>query len=540
MDQNILKKNQPPVLVALYLLCYLPLSARFLSLFPFVHSDEAWLAGLTRDMMEQHSFGVTESFFDLKPRVPHAIKLLFHWLQMNFISVFGYRVESVRLLSLTGAAVCLVFIYLIGKKLGGPWFALGLTVIVSLDIQFIYASHFARQEILLCVSLLACLLILLDCSGQPTLWQAALLGIITGLSIGLHPSSFLCAAVCGASVGIRLIADKGRGWKSFVLYLCVTGAFAALFIGISYRFDPHFLSDYFRYGEEEFELNRTLSGRIGEFFMFFQSVHLQESGTYYLPDLRLEMAGMVLASVFLLPCFMILRKTTDEKERMWRQNTELLFCALSGLAAGMVVIGRYNQLSIIFFLLIGWLMAAQFLLLFESAGRTTIFLILFFAMALGNGTQIKENVSSPPYDSYLEQIQALIPADSRTIGNLNMGFYFDSGMLRDYRNLPYLIDGNRQKEASLEQYIRDNQIRYICYSDELDFLYDHRPYYNVIYGNAVFAKELKDYCLNHCDLAGTIENPMYAARVISLLGDSDYINIPNYKTIKVYKVRDTP
>ena len=74
--------------VIIYIIIYALYSASFLTRFPFVHSDEAWLAGLSRDMQAVGSFGVTEQFFDLKPRVPHALKLLFHALQMGYIHVF--------------------------------------------------------------------------------------------------------------------------------------------------------------------------------------------------------------------------------------------------------------------------------------------------------------------------------------------------------------------------------------------------------------------------------------------------------------------
>ena len=153
--------------VIIYIIIYALYSASFLTRFPFVHSDEAWLAGLSRDMQAVGSFGVTEQFFDLKPRVPHALKLLFHALQMGYIHVFGYNILSVRLLSLTSGLICLILLYYIGKELGGRWMGFGLMVLVSLDVPFIYASHFGRQEIILCISLLSCILILIRCQGCP-------------------------------------------------------------------------------------------------------------------------------------------------------------------------------------------------------------------------------------------------------------------------------------------------------------------------------------------------------------------------------------
>ena len=89
----------------------------FLTQYPFVHSDEPWLAGLTRNMMEQGSLGVTETFFDLKPRYPHAVKSIFHLLQMPLIALFGYGAFSVRLLSLLGGTTALWLFYCVAQKL---------------------------------------------------------------------------------------------------------------------------------------------------------------------------------------------------------------------------------------------------------------------------------------------------------------------------------------------------------------------------------------------------------------------------------------
>jgi len=524
MARKILKKYLVLIPVFLYIGIYGLVSGSFLGRFPFVRSDEAWLAGLTRDMMNAGSFGVTESFFDLKPRVPHAIKLLYHWLQMGYLSVFGYRVEAVRLLSLTAALLCLFLIFLIGRRLGGGWFGLLLTVAVSLDIQFIYASHFARQEILICASLMACLLILLGCSGRPSPRTAILLAVITGISIGFHPNSFLCAAMCGSVMAVPIVKARGRGLASLLIYIGVTGVFAVVFVGISYGFDPHFLTDYLRYGEEEFELSGTASGRLAEFFAFFQSIFQRESGTYYLPELRLEMIGMALAGGLLIPVRMILRNGQTGEEQVWCSHTDLLIAAVLGLCTGMLVIGRYNQTSIVFFLLPGWLLVGQLLLLFERKGRILIFSLLFAAMIYGNGGQIGIQLGAPSCDSYLEQIAALVPEDAKVIGNLNMDFYFDQGKLLDYRNLPYL-----EGPEALKNYVKEQHIRYIFYTDELDYLYDHRPYYNAIYGNAMFTRDLKNFCLECCEPVGSFENPVYAARVISLIRDQSCNRVTVYK-----------
>ncbi len=521
------------LLIFVYLVIYALISGSFLTRFPFVHSDEAWLAGLTRDMQSAKSFGVTESFFDLKPRVAHAIKLLFHALQMGYTEIFGFNIQAVRLLSLTAALICLILLYRIGKELGGMIAGAGLMILVSLDTQFVYASHFARQEIILCVTMLSCLLILIKSCGCPSVRQALLLALLTGLSVGIHPNSFLLAAVCGCVLIICGIINKKQSQHfaaPLLVYTAVTGAIAAVFVGISFLFSPAFIPDYFRYGEQEFELNSSATGRIAEFIYYFKSIFHRESGTYYLPDERLILILSAASVILLILAYLFLSGSDETDAGIWSCHTLVLLAAAAGLTLGMIIIGRYNQTTIIFFLLLGWITILQIILLFERAGRIMAITTAAVFLIWNSHTAIRPYIEAPAYTEYLKQLGDLVPADARVIANLNTGFYFDQGTLLDYRNLPCLNGSDE-----LAHYIEKNKIQYICLTDELDYIYENRPYYNVIYGNAAFIKDLKNYCETNGTRVGSFESPLYGTRIISLMDNPDYF------TVTVYKVsQDTP
>jgi len=98
----------------LYFFLLLFFIANLLSLtkFPFIHSDEPWLSGLSRNIMENKNYSVTETFFDLYERNPHAIKSIFHTIQIFFIKLFGYNIFSIRLVSLTFGVLSLLYFYL--------------------------------------------------------------------------------------------------------------------------------------------------------------------------------------------------------------------------------------------------------------------------------------------------------------------------------------------------------------------------------------------------------------------------------------------
>jgi len=167
----------------------------FLTNFPFVHSDEAWLSGLSRNMLEKQDLSVTESFFDLYPRKPHAIKLLFHLIQIAFIKMMGYHIFTFRFISLLAGTTVIYFFYKIAKKFSNStMLACFAVIILSVDIQFIYASHFARQEILLLLLLLISLYYFINKHNtNKSILQDIIIGLILGVGIGIHPNSFFIA-----------------------------------------------------------------------------------------------------------------------------------------------------------------------------------------------------------------------------------------------------------------------------------------------------------------------------------------------------------
>ena len=125
---------------------------------------------------------------------------------------------------------------------------------------------------------------------------------------------------------------------------------------------------------------------------------------------------------------------------------------------------------------------------------------------------------------YGRQIRELVPEGAKVLGNLNAEFFMGYDCLRDYRNLPYAMEGE-----GLSGYLERNEIEYIIYHEELDYLWEHRPYYNVIYGNVMFVQELKNYCLNCCEEVGSFQNSRYGIRVAGILGQEEYAEVTVYR-----------
>ncbi len=491
-----------------FLLAYFILNLLFLTRYPLVHSDESWLAGLTRNMLATGNPGVTEPFFDLKPRYPHAIKILFHLLQMPFILVFGYTVFSVRLLSLLAGVAALYLFYRCCRVSASFPLSLALTALAGFTPQFVAAAHTARQEILLVCLMAGQALTLLQSRGDVTDRLAVRVGLLAGLGAGLHPNGFVLAAGCGAALLLRMIGPKKFRVKPLLLFIGVAGGVALVFIGLSFLFDPQFPAHYMRYGETEFDLFVPVADKLSGFFGYLQRLWYGISGTYTLPDLRSQLVLCALLVVWGAVAAV-------------RTGSPVLRTAL-GIAAGAlaatVLIGRYNQLSAILWMFPCLLLSAPLL-----AGKK---LWRWAAPAVAAVFATATVFSVLPalaysYDDYLAQISAYVSPESKTLANLNTGFYFTNDALLDVRNLSYL----RENDLTFADYVESRGITTILWSDEMDYLYGHRPDYNALYGNPRYVPEAETFLAQRCTLLGTFENDGYAARIAREIGKPHIISV---------------
>ncbi len=517
------------LILGIYILCYFLISLSFLTEFPFVHSDEAWLSGLTRNMMEKGDLGVTETFYDLKPRYPHAIKTIFHLLQMPMLALFQYHVFAFRLLSLTFGCITLVLFYLLLKSIFNGsdstrlWgYPIVGTILLSVDIQFIYASHFARQEILLVCCIVASILALFK-------KHYLMAGLMTGLSIGLHPNSFLIGMMCGAMllpIGSKQMKQR-KAWKPLLGYAGITSVFAALFLSISLAFDRQFFKHYFEYGNSEFDIGAPVTSKLMELPYFFKKIWYGVSGTYYVPDIRFELILFALSAAAIL-ILVLSGKLNKGKE------AALIGKGIIGMLAGMVIIGRYNQTSIVFlfplfFILV--LLAVDNLTVGLNKARSyakhAIVILFIMIAAATSGINIAPWLNYS-YEDYVNEVSKAVKPQNTVLANLNSEYFFENGKLLDYRNLSYL----KEKGMSVEDYIRKNKIEYILLSDEMDLIYSQRPVWNMIYGNLRYMDELHQFLDENGILVHRFQNNTYGIRIVQ------YMNSDRDFTVQIFKVKD--
>lgn len=527
--KNELKKSY---IVYIFLVIYLIINLIFLTRFPFVHSDESWLSGLSRSIGFNNDFSMTEPFFDLKDRYPHAIKIVFHGIQILFMKLLGYNIFSMRLISLIFGVFTLYFIYKLTLLLwGNENLALGALGLTAFDIQYIYASHFARQEIILVFVLMLSIYIFFKYLPKHSSKAAILLGSLIGLSIGIHPNSFIISLPLLFLYIYHIFFTKHLSIRHLFYYVLAQCVFALIYIGLSLYFDPHFFAHYTNQGQE-FEVFNPLTSKITEYKLFYLKLFHQLSGTYYTPNIKFQffLFPLVLVISLILAYITKQKKCTAATSTPRYDSSETIIglsLAIISLNIGIILLGRYNQTSVILQFPIFYLLASYRIYSYPKVKakiRSLIFGLLMLTLGISSFLNISPSLNYR-YEDYLAQISKSVPPDSEVLANLNTEYYFSLGTLHDYRNLSYL----KNKNLSFAEYIRMNNIKYIIYPEEIEVIYAERPRWNGMYGPATYYEEMKEYLENECQLIDQFSAPVYGMRIVS------YMDVKDWK-VSIYQV----
>ncbi|MGM0409560.1 MAG: ArnT family glycosyltransferase [Bacillota bacterium] len=524
---KFLKKTKT---IYIILILFFIVNLFILTNFPFVHSDESWLGGLSRHMLENKDLGVTEPFFDLYPRNPHAIKILFHIIQIIFIKIFSYNIFTLRLISLIVATLSLLYFYKSAKLLtNSNKLSLFSTLIIAIDIHFIYSSHLARQEsVLILIFLIAIYYYLknifhrntnnsiLNNQFHKTIKKDIILALILGTAIAIHPNSFIIALPFILLYTTKLMLTKNISSKEYISFGTTLALLALLFIILSYKFDPNFIRNYSTYGDS-LGVFSSIFTKIDRLDSFYKKIFHRISGTYYIPPIKVQLILFSLISIFSLI------KTIFSKDK----KINFLLNLIIGINLAYIIIGRYNQTSIIFIFIPAYLLIAYNLSFLNLNWQKIIIISLILFLSFNSISTIMKD-SHYNYKQYLSNISKEVDSDNKVLANLNAEFYFDNGKLLDYRNLAYLDENN----LTFKEYINKNNIEYIIYPEEMDFIYNSRPVWNILYGNLYpYYSDMQTFIKNNTELVYEFNNKTYGMRIVRYIGDKNW-------EIKIYKVID--
>lgn len=505
-------------IITIYISIYSLFSYFTLTLFPYIHSDEPWLAGLSKAYLEHKTIFVTEPFFDLMPRTAHSIKSFFHFFQSVFISLFGYNIHSVRLISFLFGIGSLILIYLILEDcLENSLLPLLITILISLNKQFIYASHLARQEIILVFMLcLAYRLYQLDTYKRP--YIKFLVPCVIGISIGFHANAFILALMIGIIL-LKDVLSKKKKSRELLYYISILSLFALTHIIISLIGNPNFISEYINYGST-LGITATPTGRIQNFIDFYIKLYYQVSGTYYLPDLK-EFFGM--SCLIVITSFILLYKKKDK-----HSNGLLMLIAFN---IGIFIIGRFNPTSIVFFLFPIYLLLGVLIdtllssLTINSRSHLISYglyalVLVFIGFNISSNYSLFTNYQYNDYDHYEATINDYIDNSSIVLGNLSSGFVFGESTFLDIRNLAFLSEDSMTNNTStLYTYLKKHKINTIIYYEEYDYIHRNSQW-QILYGDDThYYHDLNEILTHYGQLLYEFEAPIYGTRIIRYMND---------------------
>ena len=511
--------------IIIYILLWLLVNLTFLTDFPFIHSDEIWLSGLTKTMMEKGTVKVTEPFFDLVPRTVHGMRIIFHGLNSIFIKIFGYTPLGIRFLPLICGALGLFIFFMLCRRTGtGRRTAFAGTVLLSADIQYIYSSHFGRQEMLLVVFMLSAIYFLsgLTVPEKKGRYTGILAGIFTGAALGIHPYALITGLPSLILISLFLI--QGRiSRKVFAGFLTSAFLSAFVFVGITFVLNSDFLTEYAAFSKTV-GVRSGAGERLAGFFPYFKKLFLGISGTYFTPEIKIQ---LLLLPVVLFSSILFIVFSGN------RINKQAFFTGISGVTGillGIIAVGKYSQPSVIFLFPFIYILLTSILSLMGSFRQVFKIFIAAGAVLLAL-TSIYNTIyhtleEQGEYAGYINALEELVPEGSVTVSDITAAPVLGPSNFRDWRNLALL----QEKSISLSEYLSRNGIEYIVLPEELEYIYNSRPVWNMMYGNLhPWYPQLLEFLENKCSEKGVFISPSYGTRITALRHRKDW-------RIRVYEV----
>lgn len=514
---------------------YLILHLLSLQLHPFVHSDEAWLASLSRSIMVEGSAAATEDFFRLTGRYPHALKIFYHILQMPFLSI-SWSAPAARLPSLLAGLSVLYLMYrtasALGLKKGLKYLPL---VLIAIDPQFWYLSHLARQEMLLIA--LFCWSVYLKVRGR----AGYMVALPLAAAVFVHPNSFIIAVGVGSlylpgMLGMRKDDPEKKiltGFLEALSFALTLALAAAAAVSISFIMDSEFLAHYRTFGDSVGTGDSLVVKFLG-LPRFLMKMSERRAGTYYLPEVRpFFLAGI---AGYLCIGFASFFRRIRKRPRKGLRNIPGLLLIIPFLLSAMVFIGKYGPPTI------GFLMPPAYLLftcglayLIRDPGDRSVngavhirsriigyicgltVALLFLWSSVSTGREVSASVSAGSYRDYRNFLNGNIDSSGRVLMNLNGAFAFEYDRMVIWRDLSSLETGQ-----SLEKFLDEQDVRWIVIPGELQIIYRDRPVWNNLYGNPAWYPELLEIVESRGIPVARESFPSYAMRIVPFMDRDDW------------------
>jgi hypothetical protein len=302
-------------------------------------------------------------------------------------SVFGYTVESGRLLSmLCGILLLLMIFKLISGLTGNRNIALILTVILSLDPVFIRAAHIMRMEIFISVFIASVIMLTDSYTRKPDLYKIIAAVFLCFLSAQFHPVGYI-AFLAGY---LQLILARKISWKISGLFI-FSGLISVFVWQLTAGQNIKSASDFLA-----FQLNRKLS--------ITPYITLQLRNTYYKYFFWLSLGSLGIL-------FMAARKKISNKNIYFAVLLIFLFLAVAYLYKEMwYVLYFHIGVSVIFGMCTAHLITTGKISRYAGYFIITGYLSLILLLFEEYGVALKLD-----YGLYADEIRDIIPVNSKVV-----------------------------------------------------------------------------------------------------------------------------
>lgn len=233
MSMKGLKSNLDFMLVAAVIGGFVVVAAQRLGVVPVPEGDEAFTLQVPYEMLQRGKLALPMLRYlgGNIENVWHSFTPVYFLLLSGFFKLFGFGIAQGRAFNLVTAALTLVMVYLIGRKLF-DWRA-GLVTVVMLigDQTFLERSRLLRNDYAAATfALLAYFLYEMAERRKSTRLMAAS-GLAAGAGVMCHTNViYMVAAICL----LILLTEGWRAFRSKKLYLFAGSAFAVMAYEIVY------------------------------------------------------------------------------------------------------------------------------------------------------------------------------------------------------------------------------------------------------------------------------------------------------------------
>lgn len=502
INKKLLKnRNFRRTAILILFLFYVTIHLLTLCKLPSIWRDDAWMSDPSWNFLKNGNFGSSlfEGFYGLEKSNTYHGRIHLISLALVF-KLFGYGPYQARIVSFLSGLLATFFIYLIGKKLFDIKVGATAAVLFLFFRTFMYYSHWARQEMMLTLFILAAIYLYLLAKNKKFLFF--LCGLIASLSMDVHLNGIMLPIVIGV---LFLFEYRMKFFKQIGFWFYFSGVILGIIYWIALHILPdpslfwHQWNDYLKgifnppifSGKNLFEILICETERYGYIFRY------TKAGEKYLDFF--EMTVTIIAMTFGI------RRNPEKKI--------LLIIVLTFISLFPLLVAQKSVFYIIylypFFILsiaaFSYNSKNQFRIIF---GKIAVLIIILSNIFYCSFRLIESRENN--FYKYLETLKSFIVPGCAIAGQPTWWYGFYNSTSKYYALA--VFDGGQ----NLSAFIKEKNIRYILFDE---------------YWKKNSSEETKEFLRNRCVLIATLKDKFYGAEAFLPHPTSFY-------TLEIYKVKD--